>query len=108
MSVIKPRTRGKQFVQIRTRIDRENQETLHAYAAFLGEDIEYVVNAVIDTVLAKDREFAQWRAEHPESFVPQPAPPRKRPRAGAHGNGSRTHVVRGGATGRADAADAVV
>ena len=37
MSLIKPRTRGKQMVQHRTRLDRENNETLHAYAAFIGE-----------------------------------------------------------------------
>src|SRR5207245_8236743 len=55
MSIIKPRTRGKEFVPYRTRLDRENHETLHAYAAFIGEDTDYLVNAVIDTVLAKDK-----------------------------------------------------
>jgi hypothetical protein len=75
MSIIKPRTRGKAFVPYRTRLDRENHETLYAYAAFIDEDPEYVVNAVIDTVLAKDKEFAAWRADHGESFVPSPSPP---------------------------------
>ena len=37
MPLIKPRTRGKQFVRHRTRLDRENTETLYAYARFLGE-----------------------------------------------------------------------
>jgi hypothetical protein len=55
-------------------LDRENHETLHAYAAFIGEDPEYVVNAVIDTVLAKDKAFAAWRADHGQSFVPLPRP----------------------------------
>ena len=32
MSLIKPRTRGKQFVRHTTRLDRENNETLYAYA----------------------------------------------------------------------------
>ena len=72
MSLIKPRTRGKQFVRHRTRLDRENTETLYAYARFLGESTEYVLNQVIDTVLAKDKEFVQWRATHPESQVPRP------------------------------------
>jgi hypothetical protein len=36
MSLIKPRTRGKQFVRHRTRLDRENTETLYAYARFLS------------------------------------------------------------------------
>ena len=75
MSIIKPRTRGRVFVPYRARLERENHETLYAYAAFLGEDAEYVVNAVIDTVLAKDKEFAAWRADHGESFVPPPPPP---------------------------------
>jgi hypothetical protein len=72
MSLIKPRTRGKHVVHHRTRLDRENNETLHAYAAFIGEDAEYVLNQVIDTVLGKDKEFVQWRAQHPDSFAPQP------------------------------------
>ena len=37
MPLIKPRTRGKQIVRHIARLDRENTETLHAYAAFLGE-----------------------------------------------------------------------
>jgi hypothetical protein len=70
MSLIKPRTRGKHRVQHRTRLDRENHETLYAYAAFIGEDVEYVLNELIDSVLAKDKEFVSWRAEHKESFAP--------------------------------------
>ena len=73
MPLIKPRTRGKQLVKHRTRLDRENNETLYAYAHFLGESTEYVLNQVIDTVLAKDKEFLQWRTGHQESFVPRPS-----------------------------------
>ena len=73
MPLIKPRTRGKQLVRHRTRLDRETNETLFAYAHFIGEPTEYVLNQVIDTVLAKDKEFLQWRATHPESFVPRGA-----------------------------------
>lgn len=82
MPLIKPRTRGKQLVKHRTRLDRENNETLYAYAHFLGESTEYVLNQVIDTVLAKDREFLQWRASHPESFVPRPSSRSRGPRPG--------------------------
>ena len=71
MSLIKPRARGKHRVQHRTRLDRENHETLYAYAAFIGEDVEYVLNELIDSVLAKDKEFVSWRAEHKESFAPR-------------------------------------
>ena len=86
MPLIKPRTRGKQLVKHRTRLDRENNETLYAYANFLGESTEYVLNQVIDTVLAKDKEFLQWRADHPESFVPRPS---SRPRGPRPGGGRR-------------------
>ena len=73
MSVIKPRTRGKRLVRHRTRLDQETNETLYAYAQFLGESPEYVLNQVIDTVLAKDKDFVRWRSEHPDSYVPRPA-----------------------------------
>ena len=71
MSLIKPRTRGKELVRHRTRLDRETNETLYAYAHFIGEPTEYVLNQVIDTVLAKDKEFLQWRAQHPDSYAPR-------------------------------------
>lgn len=77
MSVIKPRTRGKQHVRMHVRLERETHEILHAYAAFLGESPEYVLNEVIDTVLARDRDYHAWRAEHPGSHVPD-APPARR------------------------------
>ena len=70
MSIIKARTRGKQFVAYRTRLDRENEETLYAYAAFINEDVEYVLNQLIETTLEKDRDFAVWRADHRQSYAP--------------------------------------
>ena len=80
MPLIKPRTRGKQLVRHIVRLDRETNETLFAYAQFLGEPTDYVLNQVIDTVLAKDKDFQGWRTEHRESFVPRP--------------GSRSHRAR--------------
>ena len=71
MSLIKPRTRGKQLVRHRTRLDRESNETLYAYAHFIGESTEYVLNQAIDTVLARDKDYLQWRAQHPQSFLPR-------------------------------------
>src|SRR4051812_50207732 len=71
MPLIKPRTRGKQLVKHRTRLDCENNETLYAYAQFLGESTEYVLNQVIDTVLARDKEFVKWREAHQSSYVPR-------------------------------------
>jgi hypothetical protein len=79
MPLIKARTRGKQLVRHITRFDRETNETLYAYAHFLGEPTEYVLNQLVDTMLAKDKEFLTWRAEHPESYVTRRAPHRPRP-----------------------------
>ncbi len=80
MPLIKPRTRGKHVVRRIVRLDRETNETLFAYAHFLGESTDYVLNEVIDTMLAKDKEFLNWRSDHDESFVPPPPaqPPRRR------------------------------
>ena len=74
MSVIKARTRGKHVVRQIARLDRESHETLFAYAAFLGEPADYVLNQLIDTVLAKDKEFLAWREAHPGSHAPRPTP----------------------------------
>ncbi len=71
MALIKPRTRGKRLVRHRTRLDWETNETLYAYAHFIGEPTEYVINQVIDTVLGKDKDFLLWRADHQGSFVPR-------------------------------------
>ena len=62
MPLIKPRTRGKQLVRHIARLDRETNETLFAYAQFIGEPTDYVLNQVIDTVLGKDKDFQAWRA----------------------------------------------
>lgn len=70
MPLIKPRTRGKQMVRLITRLDRENNEALYAYAQFLGEPVEYVLNQLVDTVLAKDKDYVAWRADHRQSCVP--------------------------------------
>src|SRR5437773_12164453 len=72
MPLIKPRTRGKQFVRVVTRLDCENHETLYAYSQFIGETAEYVLNQLVDTILAKDKEFVRWRAGHPDADVPLP------------------------------------
>jgi hypothetical protein len=80
MPLIKPRTRGKQLVRHIARLDRETNETLFAYAHFIGEPTDYVLNQVIDTVLGKDKDFQGWRTEHRESFVPRPGSKSHRPR----------------------------
>ena len=73
MPIIKPRTRGKHVVEHRTRLDRDNHETLYAYAAFVDEDPEYVLNQLVETVLGKDKDFLAWRASHAHSYAPRRA-----------------------------------
>lgn len=90
MSLIKPRTRGKQMVRLITRLDRENNETLYAYSQFLGEPTEYVLNQLVDTVLAKDKDFVAWRTDHQQSCVPRPTNRRR-------GTGSTSTAQRLGA-----------
>ena len=94
MPLIKPRTRGKQLVKHRTRLDRENNETLYAYAQFLGESTEYVLNQVIDTVLARDKEFVKWRESHQGSYVPR-AQDRSRRKLGGPGRADSGVVLSG-------------
>jgi hypothetical protein len=100
MALIKPRSRGKRLVRHRTRLDHETNETLYAYARFIGESTEYVLNQVIDTVLARDKEFLQWRAAHPDSYVPGPSDngrrhrlPTRRPAPTAAAAGDKAAVM---------------
>ena len=81
MPVIKARTRGKHIVRYITRLDRENVETLFAYAAFLGEPAEYVLNQLIDTLLARDKEFVAWRESNAGPHTPRS--PQQRPKSRA-------------------------
>jgi hypothetical protein len=97
MPLIKPRTRGKEFIRLVTRLDRENNETLYAYAQFIGEPAEYVLNQLVETMLAKDKEFVAWRAQHPDSYVPLPDRERRMQKQAMKANSARpsppTHVA---------------
>jgi hypothetical protein len=82
MPAIKPRTTQKHVVRHITRLYRENNETLFAYAKFIGEPTEYVLNQLVETVLARDKDFQAWRGDHPGSHVPKPGSrPMRRNRA---------------------------
>ena len=77
MPVIKARTTQKQLVRHITRLYRENNETLFAYAKFIGEPTEYVLNQLVENVLGKDRDFYAWREQNSESCVPKPGERKK-------------------------------
>src|ERR1700687_4677502 len=98
--LIKPRTGQKDFVRHTTRLYRENNETLFAYAKFIGEPTEYVLNQLLDSVLAKDRDFQTWLAEPPGSHLPKPgAPPA--PRTATRASARPTSVAAAPAAQRA-------
>jgi len=59
----KPRTTQKHVVRHITRLFRENNETLFAYAKFIGEPTDDVLNQLVETVLEKDKDFQAWRTE---------------------------------------------
>jgi len=84
MPLIKPRTNRVKTVRHICRLQEPNRDALVLYARFIGDTADYVLNQLIDTTIAKHREFVAWRAEHPteaavQSFerrptaVPQPS-----------------------------------
>jgi hypothetical protein len=87
MPLVKARTRWKQGVRHITRLDRETNEILYAYAHLLGEPTEYVLNHLVDTMLGKDKEFLAWRAQHADSYGP-----RKHPRGHARSPDARETI----------------
>jgi hypothetical protein len=95
MSIVKPRTRGKEFVPFHTRLYRENQETVYAYAAYINEDVEYVINELIVNGLEKERDFATWRAEHRQSYAPPRPMKRQRGRPAAAASATAAHSAGG-------------
>ena len=77
MSVIKARAHHVIKVDHTVRLVDANRNTLYAYATFIGDSMDYVVNQLIETTIGKDREFLPWLAEHPEAAVYTPAPRRR-------------------------------
>ena len=74
MPLIKPRTNRVKSVRHICRLQEPNRDALVLYARFIGDTPDYVLNALIDATLAKDRDFITWRAEHPAVPAVQPPP----------------------------------
>jgi hypothetical protein len=72
MPLIKPRTNRVKTVRHICRLQEPNREALVLYARFIGDTADYVLNQIIDTTIAKDRDFVAWRAEHPHETVTSP------------------------------------
>lgn len=66
MPLIKGRTNRVRSVRHISRLTEPNRDTLVLYARFIGDTPDYVFNQLIETTLAKDRDFVAWRAEHPQ------------------------------------------
>ena len=64
MPLIKARTNRVRTVRHICRLQEPNRDALVLYARFIGDTADYVANQLIDTTIAKDREFLAWRAEH--------------------------------------------
>lgn len=71
MPFIKPRVRGKYLHKVLAQLDDHNYETLYAYATFIDEPTDYVINELIDAVLARNKRFRLWRKDHAQSYTPQ-------------------------------------
>ena len=79
MPLIKARTNRVRTVRHICRLLEPNRDTLVLYARFIGDTADYVANQLIETTLAKDREFLAWRTAH----AVEHAAPGARPATGA-------------------------
>ena len=74
MPLIKPRTNRVKTMRHICRLQEPNRDALVLYARFIGDTADYVLNQLIDTTLAKDREFVSWRTEQTVEAVASAAP----------------------------------
>ena len=72
MPLVKLRTNRVKTVRHICRLQEPNRDALVLYARFIGDTADYVLNQIIDTTIAKDRDFVAWRAEHPHETVTRP------------------------------------
>jgi hypothetical protein len=69
MPLIKPRANRVKTVRHISRLQEPNRDALVLYARFIGDTADYVLNQLIDTTIAKDKEFVTWRGAHPGETV---------------------------------------
>ena len=66
MPIIKPRAHKIDSVRHDTRLLEPNRDAVLLYAEFIEERPDYVLNRLIETTIAKDREYLDWRVKHPD------------------------------------------
>ena len=69
MPLIKGRPNRVKYVKHSCKLQEPNRDTLLLYARCIGDTPDYVLDQLIDTTIAKDRDFLAWRAEHPDEGV---------------------------------------
>jgi hypothetical protein len=72
MPLIKARTNRVRSVRHIACLQEPNRDALVLYARFIGDTADYVLNQLIDSTIAKDRDFVAWRAEHPNEPIARP------------------------------------
>ena len=75
MPIIKARANRVRTMRHICRLQEPNRDALVLYARFIGDTSDYVINQLIETTIAKDREFVAWRAEHADEAAT--VPPRR-------------------------------
>ena len=65
MPLIKPRTNRVRTLRHICRLQEPNRDVLLQYAQFIGDTPDYILNQLIDSTLAKDRDFVAWRTDRP-------------------------------------------
>ena len=83
MSLIKARTHRIPVVRHICRLQEPNRSALVLYALFIGDTADYVLNQLIATTLAKDRDFVDWRAKQPTPTPTEKLGPRRSGRSAA-------------------------
>ena len=74
MPMIKARPNRVRTVRHIARLHEPNRDALVAYARFIGDTPDYVLNQLIDSTIAKEREFIAWRTEQAASVSPTATP----------------------------------
>ena len=72
MPIIKARPNRVRTLRHICRLQEPNRDALVLYARFIGDSADYVLNQLIESTLAKDRDFLGWRAEHPNETATAP------------------------------------
>jgi hypothetical protein len=72
MSLIAPQPKATAKDQLTVRLERPVNQLLKRYSTFIESSQDYVLNQALSFFFQKDKEFAEWLEQNPDSEVPQP------------------------------------